>query len=563
LEKASIYTEKGLKLAEKEDDKTIESKFNAYFGRIYNTKSSYDTALVYWEKALDLAIEAKDEEQEASANRGIGILYARQEKFIPALECFKKALSIYENTDNKQNSIVIMSNIATTYRVMENEERAVYYLEKAKNMAEEIDDAHGKMVAYTELGAIYHKRAYTENEQGNVERALEYELKAHEISLRLGNKAYQVSTSQALNAIYSNYLEDEDTALKYAEKSLQAARELGDPKMIIAALSALSTSYFAQKRYRECKVAALEGWEIDSTDINIGSNLLSRIILTDIALCDKDNAEVFFAKYKDLFTRHIVQNDREIIADMEVKYETEKKEMRIASLEKERQLYVWLGVAGALFVFALIIVLWQTIRNARKERLLIATRSVLDGEMRERARLSQDLHDRLSGNLSAVKMELANQAESLQNVRDKLDKCIREVREAAHDMMPSSLQFGMKVALEDFTAQFPDVRFHFFGKENRLEKRIEFVVYCCASELVTNAIRHSGAKHINVQLVQGEKHVALTVQDDGCGFDEKTATKGLGLQSIRNRVTSCNGKMEIFSSPNKGTETIIELKINS
>jgi signal transduction histidine kinase len=246
---------------------------------------------------------------------------------------------------------------------------------------------------------------------------------------------------------------------------------------------------------------------------------------------------------------------------MEVKYETEKKEMRIASLEKERQLYVWLGVAGGLLVFALLIVLWLTLRNARKERLLIATRSVIDGEMKERTRLAHDLHDRLSGNLSAVKIELGSQTESLQNVCDKLDKCIKAVREVAHDIMPPSLQFGLKVALEDFTAQFPAVRFHFFGKENRLEKRIEFAVYCCANELTTNSIRHSGAGNINVQLVQGEKHIALTVQDDGCGFDEKTVAKGLGLQSIRDRVASCNGKMDIFSSPGKGTETVIEINV--
>jgi len=61
--------------------------------------------------------------------------------------------------------------------------------------------------------------------------------------------------------------------------------------------------------------------------------------------------------------------------------------------------------------------------------------------------------------------------------------------------------------------------------------------------------------------VQGENHIALTVQDDGCGFDEKTIIKGVGLKSVRDRVASCNGKVDIFSSPNKGTETIIQINI--
>ena len=166
-----------------------------------------------------------------------------------------------------------------------------------------------------------------------------------------------------------------------------------------------------------------------------------------------------------------------------------------------------------------------------------------------------------SGNLSAIKLELNKHAEALQNVRDQLDKCISDIRDTAHDLMPASLQFGMKVALGDFAAQFPNVRFHFFGEEKRIGERMEFVVYCCANELVNNAIKHSGAENINLQLIQDEKHVTLTVSDDGCGFDEKTAIKGFGLKSIKNRVASCNGKIDIVTSPGMGTETTIELKI--
>lgn len=561
LEKASIYADRGLKLAEKEGDKTMASKFNASFGRIYNTKSSYDTALVYWKKALDLAVKIKDREREASAYLGTGVLYARQEKFIPALDCFKSALSIYENAGRKQNSIVTMGNIASMYRSMENDERAVFYLEKMKNAAEETDDAYGKMKAYFDLGAVYHKRAATENRQENAKRALDYELKAYDAARSLGDKAHQIATAQALKAIYSNYLEDEDTAFRYARESLHAAREFGDPKMLVAALNAISGSYYFQKRYKEAEAAALEAWETDTADINMGSDLLRTLILSYTAMGNKAGAELFFGKYRDLVRRHIDRTGRKTMADMEVRYETEKKEIRIASLEKERRLYVWIALAGVLSVSALALVLWQTKRNARKERLLIATRSVLDGEMKERTRLAQDLHDRLSGNLSAVKIELGSQAEFLQNVRDKLDKCIREIRETAHDIMPSSLRFGMKVALEDFAAQFPNVKFHFFGEEKRIDTRMEYVVYCCAGELVNNAVKHSGAKEINLQLVQNGRYVTLTVSDDGCGYNEKNALNGMGLTNIRNRVASCNGKIDTSTSPGKGTETTVELKI--
>ncbi len=153
-----------------------------------------------------------------------------------------------------------------------------------------------------------------------------------------------------------------------------------------------------------------------------------------------------------------------------------------------------------------------------------------------------------------------NNAESLLKIGDKLDNCIDEVRRVAHNLMPSSLQYGIKTALEDFAAQFPNVHFHFFGEDNRFEERAEFIIYCCANELVNNSIKHSEAKNINLQLVQDDKYLTLTVQDDGKGYDEKTIKKGLGLKNINDRITSCNGKIDIVSS-HKGTETTIEIKI--
>jgi signal transduction histidine kinase len=127
--------------------------------------------------------------------------------------------------------------------------------------------------------------------------------------------------------------------------------------------------------------------------------------------------------------------------------------------------------------------------------------------------------------------------------------------------MPISLQLGLKTALDDFSAQFPNVRFHFFGKEKRIDERIEFVVYCCANELVNNSVQQSGAQNIDIQLVQGDDYITFTVEDDGCGFDDNSATKGMGLKSIRDRVASCGGKMDVVTSQGKGTETTIEIKI--
>jgi signal transduction histidine kinase len=150
----------------------------------------------------------------------------------------------------------------------------------------------------------------------------------------------------------------------------------------------------------------------------------------------------------------------------------------------------------------------------------------------------------------------------VQNLGKKLDECIETIRRMSHGMMPLSLErFGMKAALEDHCRSFPNVKFQFFGEDRRVEKKVEGVIFYCAYELVNNSIKHSGAKNIKVQLIQDEKRVSLTVHDDGCGFIREEAMQGSGLKNISNRVTACNGKLDIDSSPGNGTETVIELSL--
>jgi signal transduction histidine kinase len=559
-DKLILYAEIGQQIAKKESDKGKECQFYRLIASGYHNKGEYDTAMAYFEKSLELAIETKDKEMEAIIYGSIANMYNFQEKKHVALEYYLNALSIFEVLGNKKSCALALFNIGSLHWALQNTQQAMSYVERAKQIAEEINDNYIMMlVCY--LLADFHS---IKNEY---DQSLEYNAKALDISRTIGDKQGEVLNLQSLAHGYCEGKKEYDIAEKYALECLQIAEEFGEPRLSITARGILSTVYLHQKRYRECESLLFKVLERDSIVLKDlqpeTKTVLHNLIISQIYLGNTEKAVHFLKELMRKMEQYTDENYLKSFSDMEVKYETEKKELRIASLEKERRLYIWLGIAGVLFAVFLGITLWLRIKNARKEKQLIATRSVLDGEMKERARLAQDLHDRLSGNLSAVKIELSKYAETLQNVRDKLDNCIKDIRDAAHNLMPTSLQFGMKTALEDFAAQFPNVKFHFFGEEKRIDGRTEFVIYCCANELINNSVKHSDAKNINLQLVQTEKHVSLTVSDDGCGFDEKTVTKGFGLKSIRDRIASCNGKIDISTQPGKGTETTIELKIET
>jgi signal transduction histidine kinase len=249
------------------------------------------------------------------------------------------------------------------------------------------------------------------------------------------------------------------------------------------------------------------------------------------------------------------------MSDMTVKYETVQKEMRISDLERQKVLSVSIGIFGILLAIAMGIIFRQKIKNTKKGKQLIAVNAVFEGEKKERERFTRDLHDGLGGMLSAVKIGL-NAMEDQQIIRDKLDDCIELIRCLARGVMPASLlRYGMKAALEDYCRSFSNVHFHFFGENKRIDEKIELVIYYSAYELVNNSVKHSGARNINVQLIQEYNRVSLAIMDDGCGFDKESSKQGSGLKNIRDRVIAFNGKMNMITSPDEGTETTIELKI--
>jgi two-component system, NarL family, sensor kinase len=91
---------------------------------------------------------------------------------------------------------------------------------------------------------------------------------------------------------------------------------------------------------------------------------------------------------------------------------------------------------------------------------------------------------------------------------------------------------------------------------------LEVTVYRTAFELVNNALKHADAPTINIQVVQQSDRVALTVHDNGKGFDAGAyKTAGHGLINIENRAAAYGGNMDILSAPGQGTEITVEFNI--
>lgn len=557
-----------LKYALETQKMTVEEKMigNGKLGILYNATGKYDSAGVFLNRALGMP--GGMEYQSGRFITNLANSYAAQGDYTKALKHYMEALgqsehSIVAKSDERMerlNVIRAMSGAARMYYLMGNSEQAFHYAQQAKA----IDEAYGWNYITPQylyiIGSVQLDRGQWSDAERTMRQTLEIADSICKINLERSGDALgmymHIAQGQEGLAQVALARKDYAGALEYAADAFIYAELHGTPAITARMLSAFSDIYLAQGNYAESGQFAQKALELfpDYPKQNPAAEF--NIAAAALFAGDRKEAYEHFLLYSTRIKENADNQFRETMVSMEIAHEMDKKEMRIASLEKERHLYVWLGIAGSMLVLSLGVMLWLKIRNSQKEKQLLASNAVQEGEMGERERIAGELHDRLLGSLAAIKSETDST-----DISKKLNGCIEEVRRISRNLMPLPLRNGIKTALEDFTAQFPNVRFHFFGQEKRIEKRIEFVVYCCANELVTNSIRHSDAKSINVQLVQGENHVALTVQDDGCGFDEKTATKGVGLKSVQDRVASCNGKMDIFSSPGRGTETVIEINI--
>ncbi len=568
---------KGLNIAEQKGITKDVPFFARSLGVYYNMLTQYDSAKKYLDLSLAFAIKLKDRREEVQAYRCIAHWNYRQNRYVETLANCMDVLRISEEINDTTSQLTALSNIGSLYRELGNSGRAEYYIRKNLALSRKCNLPEDD-IAYYELGLIHMER-------GQLDLALRYQLKAY-TGFKLNYKTFEIYSGQAIAKIYTlknNY----PMAIKYAEESIRLAHEFSDTRLETAGMQILSTIYLRQKRYRECEAIAFRAWNNDSTMIDCAPELAYNLAYANLQLGNKEKSVYFLRQYAQLVNERKIKRLHQTMAEMEMRYENEKKKLQIADLQREKRLYVLLGVSALLVLLsALILLIYRhrmnrqkrelaerQVKQLRQEKQLVATLALLDGENAERSRLSRDLHDGPGSLLSVIKLHLhgiksaTSMAEAdiyrFNKALSMLDDFTKELRSVAHNMMPDSLsRYGIKTSLEDFCRSIPITSFQFFGENPRLDDRLEVLIYRCAYELINNAVKHAEASHINVQLMVDEKLVTLTVQDDGKGFNPQTATYGAGFTNLRNRISAYNGNLNIYAAPGKGTEITIEIEIS-
>ncbi len=211
-------------------------------------------------------------------------------------------------------------------------------------------------------------------------------------------------------------------------------------------------------------------------------------------------------------------------------------------------------------------------------RIRQLSRRLLGEQEAERARIARELHDDVNQQLTLLSLELdrlsadplqAHTAMRLSRALQTAHGVATSVRELSHRLHPARLRLvGLVAGLDALRRELspPDLPISFSHREvpDGIDQEVALCVFRVAQEALANAVRHSDAHHIWLDLTGGPAGLGLTIRDDGKGFDlDRLPNAGLGLTSMRERVEAVGGVLEVLAAPGAGTrlKIIVEARV--
>ena len=209
----------------------------------------------------------------------------------------------------------------------------------------------------------------------------------------------------------------------------------------------------------------------------------------------------------------------------------------------------------------------QEALRSNYERIRDLGTRLLRAEDSERSRIARELHDDISQQVAllSINLELLRGAgqpdteplagEALNRVQD----LARSLHDLSHRLHPTKLRLiGLVPALQalqrELSRSDTTIAFTHEGVPANLPLDLTLSVFRVVQEAVQNAVKHGRARTVTVDLRGGSNGLALTVSDDGVGFDVDAAWgEGLGLISMGERIEAIEGTLDIRSTPGGGT----------
>lgn len=523
-------------------DSLLTNHYSVY-SHFYYKKDDYPNATKNCFELLKISKKTNDSTATQDAYNTLGLISTHQKSYQEAINHFQEALKY---TTDMHSKFIQYNSIGTTYYYMKDYDNAEKFALKA---VENIDPNNNMSLfsSYTNLGSVTLRNK-------KIKESKEYQLKAYEIAKKMGSKE---KMSKALSNLGNLYLTigQKDKAIA----SLIKADSIGN--YVTSVKFKKNLYYYLSKSYKH--------------------------------LGDYKNSLQTFEKHIQHKDSLFTEKNKKDIVELHLAYKTELNQEKIESQEalivSEENKNTWLLIGLGLLLTAMVFLFFVHRKRLSVQKMLLKKQeelaeekintvlekekvktyqSHIEGQNKERKRISQELHDGVLGRLFGTRMALGfvqckdEDVEKQKLFLDELQHIEADIRDVSHkinnEIEETELSFynniNQLLKKTCFTGNFDFI----FNASKDIEwesinELIRINLYRILQESLQNIIKHAQAKQVILEFTLSKGQLLMEIKDDGVGFSTTENSDGIGMKNIASRVEDINGTLNITSVKGKGT----------
>lgn len=496
IDKAVSYAKEAIQFAEKTAfKKGLVVAYNT-LGNTYLFTGTYPEALQAYQNAEKQTDQSTDKLFKATIINNIGNVFYFQANYQKALEYYFRSLKMKEELKQEKAIALTLNNIGAVYYDQKNYEKAKEIHHRALEIRTRIKDIKGQADSYNNLGLV----AKMQNDYPKSIHYFEISIEAKTKLNDLKGKSNSINNLGTVYELQKNY----DQATKAYSEALQIRTQLKDRDGIVASMLSLGNILLLKNELARAEEIAFQLLDI-AREINAQERTMKAyLLLSEVYNAKKDfkKAYDFHLKYVEINEKLFNENQNKQIAEMQAKYETEKKNLEIELLKtQQRNLLLARNAAivGVLLLAAFVYLLYARFKLRsrlfeNKEKLLISEKekSVLEKErikvlhqlkeeenlrLQEHIRVSEEMsrlmNEKLNAEidykkreLSSSTMLLAQKNQILATIKDEIDKVEILDRKLKSQINGITKQISDNIELDEdwnlFKMHFDSVHQNFF-----------------------------------------------------------------------------------------------------
>lgn len=555
------YAYLALSIAVELNNKEEEYSALRNIGSGYRMQGNNQKAIKYHLQAFDLSKEINKLDLIASVYIELGIDYAESGNFEKSTENFLNSLATYEAMLADSNDLVVrnnyalcLNNVAMNYDLLEMHDKSLEYYNKSMKISKEIGDDELLADVLNNIGLVYELK-------GEYNKSLDYLKQALAIHESRGNPRTIAIANANIALIYSS-LEEYTKSLEYHKRTLKAFSKFEDPANEALAIVNVASTYIQMNQPEKAYPYIKDAIEMASmvqakSTLRICYELLAEYyVKTNNYVKAFESQQKVIAIKDSLYKIELTEN----IAEMQTRYETQKKEQEIQLLTKDKKIQnlklrkqrtqLWLMVGGILFLIVLAYFVFNSYKLRQQQYQTDLEKKNLETEQRM-LRSQMNPHFIFNSMNSIQSYISGNDNFTAMTYLSKFAQLMRGILENSRQVM---ISFEEEITTLNLYIELEQLRFKnkFEFKltiEPELHPDITYIPPMLVQPFAENAIKHGlknkdGNGLLQINFTKKDRLIECVIEDNGIGREQANALnknkskdhQSLGMQVTRERL---------------------------